>query len=73
MQAIARAHRIGVNHPVKVHRIIAKGSIDEHVLRIQSEKLNYSSDLFNDPRINKKLGFDTGNARNFAAIFALLT
>jgi SNF2 family DNA or RNA helicase len=39
MQAIARAHRIGVNHPVKVHRIIAKGSIDEHVLRIQSEKL----------------------------------
>lgn len=73
MQAIARAHRIGVNHPVKVHRIIAKGSIDEHVLRIQSEKLNYSSDLFNDPRINKKLGFDTSNTRNFAAIFALLT
>ena len=72
MQAIARAHRIGVAHPVTVHRLIARGSIDDHVVRIQGQKLAYASELFDDARVNTKLGFDPTNLHSLAKIFALI-
>jgi len=72
MQAIARAHRLGVEHPVQVHRLIAKGSIDDHVVRLQNEKLEYASQLFEDKRVTKKLGFDPTNLHELAKIFALI-
>ena len=72
MQAIARAHRLGVAHPVTVHRLIARGSIDDHVVRIQGQKLAYASELFDDARVNTKLGFDPTNLHSLAKIFALI-
>ncbi|RBM18665.1 helicase SNF2 [Prauserella sp. PE36] len=37
-QAIARAHRMGQIHTVQVHRILAKGSVDERIREIQEHK-----------------------------------
>jgi SNF2 family DNA or RNA helicase len=37
-QAIARAHRMGQIHPVHVHRVLAKDSIDERIVEIQQGK-----------------------------------
>ena len=73
MQAIARAHRLGVAHPVYVHRLVARGSVDDHVLRIQGQKLEYASQLFEDKRVSKKLGFDTSNIHELSKLFALIT
>jgi len=56
MQAVARAHRIGCSHRVTVHRIIARGTVDEHVARIQTKKLDEVSRLFDDPRIRARFG-----------------
>ena len=56
LQAIARCHRIGVDHPVRVHRIVANRTIDEHVLSKQSEKLHSASLVLDDARITQKLG-----------------
>ncbi len=72
LQAVARAHRIGVDHPVTVHRLIARGSIDDHVIRIQTQKLEYASQLFEDSRVNTKLGFDPTDLHTLAKIFALI-
>jgi superfamily II DNA or RNA helicase len=37
-QAADRAYRIGQNNPVIVHRLVAKDTIEERILQIQSEK-----------------------------------
>ncbi|WP_236595088.1 DEAD/DEAH box helicase [Saccharothrix sp. 6-C] len=37
-QAIARAHRMGQAHTVQVHRLLAKGSIDERIREVVEEK-----------------------------------
>ncbi|PXY21479.1 helicase SNF2 [Prauserella muralis] len=37
-QAIARAYRMGQIHTVQVHRILAKGSVDERIREIQEHK-----------------------------------
>lgn len=37
-QAIDRAHRIGQSKPVFVHRLIAKGTIEEKILSLQDKK-----------------------------------
>jgi hypothetical protein len=34
MHAMDRIHRIGQNQPINVYRIIAKGTVDEHVLEV---------------------------------------
>jgi SNF2 family DNA or RNA helicase len=73
MQAIARAHRIGVAHPVAVHRLIARGSIDDHVVRIQGQKLAYASETVRGyARQYQVLGFDPTNLYSLAKIFALI-
>ncbi|MEV6902367.1 SNF2-related protein [Amycolatopsis sp. NPDC051372] len=37
-QAIARAYRMGQIHTVQVHRVLAKGSVDERIREIQENK-----------------------------------
>lgn len=70
LQAIARAHRIGSTACVAVHRIVANGSIDEHVLRLQDEKLKHAATLFGDAKFQNKLGIDTSDINNFAKLFS---
>ena len=72
IQAISRAHRLGCANVVQVHRIVANGTIDEHVLRLQNEKLEHASVLFGDRQVTGKLGIDTSNIGNFAQLFSLV-
>lgn len=72
IQAIARAHRLGCTNVVNVHRIVANGTIDEHVLRLQGEKLQHASTLFRDSKVTGKLGVDTSNLTNLTQLFALV-
>ena len=44
-QAIARAHRIGRERPVFVHRFITKNTIEEKILKLQERKANLASDI----------------------------
>ena len=37
-QAADRAHRIGQNKPVMVHRLIAKGTVEEKILELKASK-----------------------------------
>lgn len=55
LQAIARAHRIGVDHVVRVTRLVMQDTIDEYVLKKQQEKLSYAAETLGDDRIQDKL------------------
>ena len=37
-QAADRAHRIGQQRPVMIHRLVALGTVEERILALQSEK-----------------------------------
>lgn len=37
-QAIDRAHRIGQNRPVKVHRVLIKGTVEDRIITLQEKK-----------------------------------
>jgi SNF2 family DNA or RNA helicase len=41
MQALSRAHRIGQEKKVMVYRFISNNSIEEKILHLQNEKINY--------------------------------
>jgi SNF2 family DNA or RNA helicase len=58
LQALARAHRIGQVHTVTVHYLVARGTIDEHVLSKCNFKLNEASTILQDERIMQKMGGD---------------
>lgn len=45
-QAIARAHRMGQTKPVFVHRLITRGTVEERVGQIQSEKRDRLAEIF---------------------------
>ena len=55
LQAIARAHRLGVDHVVQVTRLVTRDSIDEYVLQKQQLKLHAASEVLGDARIRDKL------------------
>jgi SNF2 family DNA or RNA helicase len=38
LQACARVHRQGVKHPVKIHHIVTKGTIDEKIINVLNNK-----------------------------------
>ena len=44
-QAINRTHRIGQHNPVFCYRLIAKGTIEEKILKLQEMKTELSSSL----------------------------
>jgi len=37
-QAIDRAHRIGQNRPVKVHRVLVQGTVEDRIIELQEKK-----------------------------------
>jgi superfamily II DNA or RNA helicase len=47
-QAIDRAHRIGQTNPVFVHRLVARGSIEEKILTLQEKKRALAATLWSD-------------------------
>lgn len=57
VQAIARAHRMGQVRTVQVHRLLAKGTVDEHMRRVLAQK----SELF-DEYARKSQAKDTDRA-----------
>lgn len=46
-QATDRAHRIGQKNVVSVYKLIAKGSIEEKILRLQEDKSNLAEEILN--------------------------
>jgi len=38
MQAVDRAHRIGQQKPVTVHRILVKGTVEDRIIELQNRK-----------------------------------
>jgi SNF2 family DNA or RNA helicase len=55
LQAIARAHRLGVTHVVHATRLAIRGTIDEFILNMHDQKLGFAADVLKDQRIRKKL------------------
>ncbi len=55
LQAVARAHRLGVQHPVTATRLVVKGTIDEYMLNMHDMKLGFAADVLGDQRIRTKL------------------
>lgn len=55
LQAIGRAHRIGVEHKVIVTRLAISGTVDEYIYRTQRVKLDYAADVLEDRRILQNL------------------
>ncbi|MEP7342049.1 MAG: DEAD/DEAH box helicase [Acidobacteriota bacterium] len=57
MQAIDRAHRIGQEHKVFAHRLIARDTVEEKVLQLQSNKRNLADAIISaDNSLIRDLG-----------------
>lgn len=58
LQAIGRAHRIGTKHAVNATRYVVANSIEDHVHRIQMQKLEAASAVLRDDAIKDMLPYD---------------
>jgi len=47
-QAADRAHRIGQKRPVIIHRLVAKGTVEDHILLLQKKKMQLSKSLLSE-------------------------
>lgn len=56
MQAIARAHRVGTAHPVRVTRLVAARTVEEGMHAIQRAKLGDAAAVLGDARLLTQLG-----------------
>lgn len=48
MQAVDRAHRIGQQKPVTVHRILVKGTVEDRIMELQERKRNLVEAALNE-------------------------
>ena len=69
-QAMDRAHRIGQDKPVFVHRLVAKGTIEEKILALQARKQALADALLSNSEAGNKILFDEQTLRD---LFAPLT
>ena len=69
-QAMDRAHRIGQDKPVFVHRLVAKGTIEEKILALQARKQALADALLSNSEADSKGLFDEQTLRD---LFAPLT
>lgn len=51
-QATDRAHRIGQENPVSVYRLVAKGTIEENIIRLQDKKRKLADSILNGVGMN---------------------
>ena len=47
-QAIDRAHRIGQNRPVNVHRMLIKDTVEDRIIALQEQKRQLISDALDE-------------------------
>lgn len=50
MQAVDRAHRIGQQNVVQVHRIIVAGTVEDRILELQEQKRKREFNARNSPK-----------------------
>ena len=58
-QATDRAHRIGQEQPVFVHKLVCEGSIEERILELQSKKSALVKALLSAETTKLKIDSDT--------------
>jgi len=54
-QAADRAHRIGQTNPVLIHRLVAKNTIEERILELQSRKRELAATALEDSQVATRL------------------
>ena len=69
-QAMDRAHRIGQDKPVFVHRLVVKGTVEEKILALQAKKQALADALLSNPEASTNSLFDEQTLQD---LFAPLT
>ena len=67
-QAIDRVHRMGQKMPVFIYRMITKGTIEERIQSLKSEKRELFNSTFKDVNIVKDIHEYFGNLNNLVAL-----
>ena len=67
-QAIDRVHRMGQKMPVFIYRMITKGTIEERIQSLKSEKRELFDSTFKDVNIVKDIHEYFGNLNNLVAL-----
>ena len=73
-QAIARVHRMGQTRPVMVHRLLARHTVDEHLVNLiaQKEELFYAYAHDSAVKHESFMAVDTGDSRAAIQLQAML-
>ena len=66
-QAMDRAHRIGQDKPVFVHRLVVKGTVEEKILALQAKKQALADALLSNPETVSKSLFDEETLKDLFA------
>lgn len=66
-QAMDRAHRIGQDKPVFVHRLVAAGTVEEKILDMQARKQALADALFDDASGAAKILLDEATLQDLFA------
>ncbi|NKB53666.1 MAG: hypothetical protein GKR97_15855 [Rhizobiaceae bacterium] len=69
-QAMDRAHRIGQDKPVFVHRLVVKGTVEEKIMALQAKKQALADALLSNPETTTNGLFDEQTLQD---LFAPLT